>query len=99
MFYGYGVSLRIMALGGGLTLKKTIRNFRPLETSIESVYLVEASPSLREQQKALLCGDMPMDEVAIGFQSRSKYDGIPVVWCEDIRFVPKGSIFFFFHYI
>ncbi|MCJ1281326.1 hypothetical protein MMC26_000645 [Xylographa opegraphella] len=68
---------------------RTIRNFKPLAASIECVYLVEASPSLRNKQKQLLCGDEPMEEIDIGFRSRSKYSDLPVIWCEDIRFVPN----------
>jgi len=70
---------------------QTVRNFSALASSIESVYLIEASPSLREKQKQLLCADAPMDEIDIGFQSISKYGGIPVTWCEDIRFVPNDA--------
>ncbi|MCJ1296177.1 hypothetical protein MMC34_007743, partial [Xylographa carneopallida] len=68
---------------------RTIRNFKPLAASIEAVYLVEASPSLRNKQKQLLCGDEPMEEIDIGSRSRSKYSNLPVIWCEDIRFVPN----------
>ncbi|MCJ1431010.1 hypothetical protein MMC27_000360 [Xylographa pallens] len=68
---------------------RTIRNFKPLAASIEAVYLVEASPSLRNKQKQLLCGDEPIEEIDIGFRSRSKYSNLPVIWCEDIRFVPN----------
>ena len=71
-------------------LIQSIRNFRSLASSIESVYLVEASPSLREKQKQLLCGDSPMEEIDIGYRSRSKYADVLVTWCEDIRFVPNG---------
>ena len=59
-------------------------------SSIESVYLVEASPALRDTQKQLLCGDAPVEEIDIGFRSTSKYSSVPVTWCEDIRFVPNG---------
>ena len=69
---------------------QTLSNFKPLVSSIESVYLVEASPSLRDSQKQLLCGDAPLEEIDIGFRSTSKYARIPVTWCEDIRFVPNG---------
>ncbi|KAI9848364.1 MAG: hypothetical protein M1838_000550 [Thelocarpon superellum] len=68
---------------------RSIRHFKPLASSIETVYLVEASPSLRESQRKLLCGDRPMEETPHGFRSRSKYSGIPIIWCEDIRFVPS----------
>ncbi len=62
-----------------------------MASSIEAVYLVEASPSLREAQKQLLCGDAAMTETSIGFQSTSKYANIPVIWTENIRFVPSGD--------
>jgi NADH dehydrogenase [ubiquinone] 1 alpha subcomplex assembly factor 7 len=70
--------------------RQTIQNFKPMASSIEAVYLVEASPSLREAQKQLLCGDAPMTETSIGFQSTSKYASLPVIWMENIRFVPSG---------
>jgi NADH dehydrogenase [ubiquinone] 1 alpha subcomplex assembly factor 7 len=62
-----------------------------MASSIEAVYLVETSPSLREAQRALLCGDAPMTENAIGFESTSKYDKLPVIWTENLRFVPSGK--------
>ena len=74
--------------------EQTISNFKSLATSIESVYLVEASPALRDKQKQLLCGDAPLEETGLGFQSTSKYSGVPITWCEDIRFVPNGIISF-----
>ena len=60
--------------------------------SIEAVYLVEASPALREAQHKLLCGSAPMIEAPIGFQSTSKYANIPIIWTENIRFVPSGKL-------
>lgn len=74
-----------------LIVKQTVSNFGPLASSIESVYLVEASPALRSIQKQLLCGDAPLDETDLGFRSISKYSEIPVTWTEDIRFIPNGS--------
>lgn len=63
-----------------------------MNSSVEAVYLVEASKSLRLQQHQLLCGsESTLDEIDTGWQSRSKYAGIPVTWCEDIKFVPSGK--------
>lgn len=62
-----------------------------MASSIEAVYLVEASPALRDAQKTLLCGDAPMTETSIGHRSISKYANIPIVWTENIRFVPSGN--------
>jgi NADH dehydrogenase [ubiquinone] 1 alpha subcomplex assembly factor 7 len=64
-----------------------------MASSIEAVYMVEASPALRETQKKLLCGDAPMTETSIGYQSISKYANIPIIWTENIRFVPSGQPF------
>jgi hypothetical protein len=63
-----------------------------MASSIEAVYMVEASPSLREAQKQLLCGDAPMTETSIGHQSTSKYANLPIIWTENIRFVPSGKL-------
>ena len=71
---------------------QTLNSFKPLASSIESVYLVEASPALRDTQKQLLCGDSPLEEIDIGFRSTSKYSRVPITWCEDIRFVPYGRL-------
>ncbi|RFU33922.1 hypothetical protein B7463_g2446, partial [Scytalidium lignicola] len=68
---------------------RTIRNFKPMASSIEAVYMIETSPSLRDTQKELLCGDSPMVETEIGYKSLSKYSNIPIIWTENIRFVPS----------
>lgn len=88
--YGYGTKPRIIARDNGLMKEQTVSQFKALSSSIESVYLVEASPALRDKQKQLLCEDRPIEEIEIGFRSKSKYSGIPVTWCDDIRFVPNG---------
>lgn len=53
--------------------------------------MVEASPALRNAQKELLCGYAEMRETDIGFESTSKY-GMPVIWIENIRFVPASEL-------
>ena len=77
-----------------LSTEQTVSNFKPLVSSIESVILVEASPALRDSQRQLLCGDATLEEIDIGFRCTSKHSGIPVTWCEDIRFVPNGRFCF-----
>ena len=69
---------------------QTVSNFKQLASSIESVYMVESSPALKETQRKLLCGDAPFDRVDDGVRSTSKYSGVPITWCEDIRLVPNG---------
>ncbi|KAI4185498.1 MAG: hypothetical protein L6R41_004091 [Letrouitia leprolyta] len=68
---------------------RTVSNFKSLASAVENVYLVEASPSLRVAQKQLLCGDAALEDTPIGQRSTSKYSGLPITWCEDIRFVPN----------
>ena len=58
---------------------------------VDNVYMVEASAALREAQRKLLCGDSKMEETDIGHRSTSKYSGIPVVWTDNIRFIPSGE--------
>lgn len=62
-----------------------------MASSIEAVYMVETSPALRDAQKKLLCGDAPMVETETGHKSTSKYANLPIIWTENIRFVPNGK--------
>ncbi|KAJ8064888.1 hypothetical protein OCU04_007193 [Sclerotinia nivalis] len=89
-----GVELVEIGPGRGTLMDdmlRTIRNFKPMAKSIEAVYMVEASPALRDAQKQLLCGDAPMIQTETGFKSTSKYAGIPIMWTENMRFVPSGA--------
>ncbi|OJJ58726.1 hypothetical protein ASPSYDRAFT_31374 [Aspergillus sydowii CBS 593.65] len=86
-----GVQLMEIGPGKGTLMDdmlRTFRNFKPFTSSLEAIYLVEASPTLREVQKRLLCGDAAMEETEIGHRSTSKYFDVPVVWVEDIRLLP-----------
>ena len=74
-----------------LIVCQTIANFRSLASAVEQVYLVEASPVLRDAQKKLLCVEEPFEEVEDGFRCKSKYSRLPITWYEDIRFVPNGG--------
>ncbi|KAL8680687.1 MAG: hypothetical protein Q9186_003127 [Xanthomendoza sp. 1 TL-2023] len=49
----------------GVEIIETISSFKSLASSIENIYLVEASPSLRNAQKDLLCGDTALEEVPV----------------------------------
>lgn len=53
---------------------------------------MEASATLREVQRKLLCGDAAMEETDIGHRSTSKYFNVPVIWVEDIRLLPQGKL-------
>lgn len=76
-----------------MTVGQTFRNFKTFTSSIEAIYLVEASGTLREVQKRLLCGeDAAMEETDIGHRSTCKYFDVPVIWVEDIRLLPHGEL-------
>ncbi|RAL03447.1 DUF185-domain-containing protein [Aspergillus ibericus CBS 121593] len=86
-----GVQLMEVGPGKGTLMDdmlRTFRNFKSFTSSIEAIYLVEASATLREVQKKLLCGDAVMEETDIGHRSTSKYFDVPVIWVEDIRLLP-----------
>lgn len=54
--------------------------------------MVEASATLRQVQKCLLCGEEAvMEETDIGHRSTCKYFEVPIVWVEDIRLLPHGE--------
>jgi NADH dehydrogenase [ubiquinone] 1 alpha subcomplex assembly factor 7 len=90
-----GVYLMEMGPGRGTLMDdmlRSIRNFKPLAQAIEGIYMVEASPSLRQAQHKLLCGDSPLEEIDIGYKSTCKYTpDLNIIWCEDIRFVPRET--------
>ncbi|CEJ59296.1 Putative DUF185 domain protein [Penicillium brasilianum] len=87
-----GVQLMEVGPGKGTLMDdmlRTFRNFKTFTSSIEAIYLVEASGTLREVQKRLLCGDESvMEEIDIGHRSTCKYFDVPIVWVEDIRLLP-----------
>ncbi|KAE8149232.1 S-adenosyl-L-methionine-dependent methyltransferase [Aspergillus avenaceus] len=87
----HGVQLMEVGPGKGTLMDdmlRTFRNFKTFTSSIEAIYLVEASATLREVQRQRLCGDAPMVETDIGHKSTCKYFDVPVVWVEDIRLLP-----------
>ncbi|CAL5869514.1 uncharacterized protein PFLUO_LOCUS3744 [Penicillium psychrofluorescens] len=99
-----GVQLMEVGPGKGTLMDdmlRTFRNFKSFASSVEAIYLVEASATLREMQKKLLCGDeAAMEETDIGHRSVCKYFPVPVVWVEDIRLLPHEegkSPFIFAH--
>ncbi|KAJ5738925.1 S-adenosyl-L-methionine-dependent methyltransferase MidA [Penicillium malachiteum] len=86
-----GVQLMEVGPGKGTLMDdmlRTFRNFKSFSSSVEAIYLVEASGTLREVQRKLLCGDAPMEETDIGHRSTCKYFDVPIIWVEDIRLLP-----------
>lgn len=61
-----------------------------MSRAVEAVYLIEASPFLREAQKNLLCGEREeLIPAGGGHSCTSKFSRIPIIWYEDFSFVPK----------
>ncbi|KAK3703133.1 hypothetical protein LTR37_014610 [Vermiconidia calcicola] len=90
-----GVYLMEMGPGRGTLMDdmlRTVRNFPEMAKAIEAVYLVEASPRLREAQHKLLCGENPLIQNNIGHESTSRHStDVKIVWAEDLRLVPKDA--------
>lgn len=69
---------------------RTLQRFPALASSVDAVYMVEASKELREAQQGLLCGKgAPSTETEIGRQSKTKHGGISIVWTDSIKSIPK----------
>lgn len=61
-----------------------------MASSIDAIYMVEASAELREAQKALLCGpDATLSESKVGWHSVCKNTSIPIVWTDTIKSIPN----------
>ncbi|SMR45688.1 unnamed protein product [Zymoseptoria tritici ST99CH_1E4] len=90
-----GVYLMEVGPGRGTLMDdmlRTIRNFPALAESIEAVYMVEASETLRKSQHTLLCGDNPLNKTELGYESISRHSkDLKIIWTEDVRFVPREA--------
>ncbi|KAK0646676.1 putative S-adenosyl-L-methionine-dependent methyltransferase-domain-containing protein [Cercophora newfieldiana] len=90
-----GVELIEVGPGRGTLMDdmlRTIQKFGPMANSIDAVYMVEASPQLREVQKTLLCGaDATMTESKVGWHSVCKYMSVPIVWTDTVKSIPNAS--------
>lgn len=88
-----GVELIEMGPGRGTLMDdmlRTLRLFKGMASSLDAIYMVEASPELRMAQKNLLCGeDAPITESKSGYHSMCKYMDVPIVWTETIRSIPQ----------
>ncbi|KAK0753055.1 S-adenosyl-L-methionine-dependent methyltransferase [Schizothecium vesticola] len=70
---------------------RTIQSFPKMASSIDAIYMVEASAELREAQKTLLCGpDATLSESKVGWHSVCKNMSIPVVWTDTIKSIPNS---------
>ncbi|KAH8732172.1 S-adenosyl-L-methionine-dependent methyltransferase [Phaeosphaeriaceae sp. PMI808] len=69
---------------------RTVSSFKAFASSIEAIYLIEASPHLQKQQGKLLAGTEKLQSNDLGWTAPLKYiPKVSIQWCEDIRFVPK----------
>lgn len=67
-----------------------------MAVSIDCVWMVEASPALREAQHKLLCDPHtnPLEKIPLGYRSKSKHVNIPIIWVENLRDIPNGKYSF-----
>ncbi|KAL9106173.1 MAG: hypothetical protein Q9227_008765 [Pyrenula ochraceoflavens] len=92
-----GVQLVELGPGRGTLmddLLRTLCQFKKFGSAVDGVYLVEASHSLREVQRKLLCGDNAFEKTdSTGWMAKSKYmsnsDPIKVYWVEDTQLLPN----------
>ncbi|KAK1832304.1 putative S-adenosyl-L-methionine-dependent methyltransferase-domain-containing protein [Podospora conica] len=89
-----GVELIEVGPGRGTLMAdmlRTIQSFPKMANSIDAVYMVEASPELREAQRKLLCGeDATLSESKVGWHSVCKNTSIPIVWTDTIKSIPNS---------
>ncbi|CAI6340482.1 unnamed protein product [Periconia digitata] len=71
---------------------RTISSFKSFANRVQTIYMVEASEQLRKQQAQLLSGTEELKETELGWTAPCKHiPGCDIIWCEDIRFVPKDE--------
>ncbi|QUC22141.1 uncharacterized protein UV8b_06382 [Ustilaginoidea virens] len=87
-----GVQLIEVGPGRGTLMDdmlRTMKRFPAMLDSLDSVFLVEASPELRDAQKRLLCGpDAQFTSGHVGTRGHEKHAGKPIVWTESIKSIP-----------
>lgn len=72
-------------------MQQTLGIFKSLSSTIGAVYLIEASPFLREAQRKLLCGpESVFEPIENGDKCTSKY-GYPIIWYKDFSFIPSSA--------
>ncbi|KAK2612974.1 hypothetical protein QQS21_001085 [Conoideocrella luteorostrata] len=87
-----GVQLIEVGPGRGTLMDdvlRTVARFPAMADSIEGIFMVEASPELRDTQKQLLCGpDAQFTKCDAGSQSNGKHIRKPIVWAESLKSIP-----------
>lgn len=90
-----GVYLMELGPGRGTLMDdilRTIRNFGDMASSLQAIYLVEASAQLRQAQHKLLCGESPLEQTDDGYKSMCKYlPDVAVIWVEDMKLLPPAE--------
>ncbi|KAI9885810.1 MAG: hypothetical protein M1823_002389 [Watsoniomyces obsoletus] len=88
-----GVQMIELGPGRGTLMSDMLRTFRRLGMlhAISTIYLVEASPSLRKTQHETLCDNALLKETHLGFSSTSqRWPNVSFVWVDELRRVPKN---------
>lgn len=71
-------------------LLRSTRKFAKFDKALKEIYMIEASPTLKETQWSKLCED-EMSETEIGFRSTTRW-GTPIYWRENAKEIPDDNI-------
>lgn len=66
------------------------RSFKDFSNALTDIYMIEASPSLREAQREKLCGSASLNAIDGGYMSMTKW-GAPIYWFESAKEIPRSS--------
>ncbi|KAH7313285.1 S-adenosyl-L-methionine-dependent methyltransferase [Stachybotrys elegans] len=71
---------------------RTVHRFPAFASSIDTIYMVEASRELAKRQKNLLCGEAaPLIKTEIGQSSVCKQNSETIVWTDSITAIPNDD--------
>lgn len=89
--------VRLVELGPGRgtlmdDLLRAGRSFPQFANAIKEVYMIEASPTLRNMQRKLLCGEQScLKHADSGYRCSTKWDNT-IYWFESIKEVPREQV-------
>ena len=92
-----GVALVELGPGRGTLMAdilRTLNSAPQLLSALESIHMVEASPSLRESQHKLLCGENKLEwNESLSRHESTTISGKTIIWHDSFDAVPKGSFY------
>ncbi|ANB11614.1 hypothetical protein AWJ20_4435 [Sugiyamaella lignohabitans] len=97
MSQGQPAKFRLVEFGPGRgtlmdDLLRAARSFPQFNEAIKEIYMIEASPTLRNMQKNLLCGDSTiLNPADTGFRGTTKWNN-PIFWYDNVKELPRDDI-------